>query len=67
MELNTYPKRPDWLTDNKIKELKKDLEECVPYTEEELAELEYDGDVDIGRHNAYTALKTLKYFGLLED
>lgn len=68
MELNTYPKRPDWLTDDKIKKLKQELIECPnPYTEEELAELKYDGDVDIRRHNAYTALKTLKRFGLLED
>lgn len=68
MELNTYRPRPDWLTDDKIKRLKQDLIECPnPYTDEEVAELEYDGDVDIRRHNAYTAKKTLKHFGLLED
>lgn len=68
LELNTYPPRPDWLTDEMIKSLKEDLEECSnPYTQKELEELEYDGYVDIKRHNAYTSRQILEEFGLLDD
>lgn len=68
LELNTYPPRPDWLTDEKIKSLKEDLEECSnPYTEEEVERLEYDGYIDIKRANAYTAKQILEEFGLLDN
>lgn len=68
MTLSTYPPKPDWLTDDKIKEFKQELKECPnPYTEEELSELEYDGDVDIERHNAYVAREILEHFGFWEN
>ncbi|MEE0859430.1 MAG: hypothetical protein U0M12_08205 [Acutalibacteraceae bacterium] len=66
MDLNTYSQRPDWLTDEIVEELKKDLVRCSnPYTEEEVEELECDGYIDIKRANAKTAKDILVKYGIL--
>ena len=75
MESNTYPKRPEWLTDEQVESLRKTLRECPnPYTDEEIRHLEYGGDefdlnisTDIKRSMAHTAKTLLTKYGLLEE
>lgn len=75
MESNTYPKRPEWLTDEQIEKFRKTLRECPnPYTDEDVKHWVYGGDVfdfdspmDIRRSNAHTAKRILSKYGLLED
>ena len=68
MELNTYPKRPDWLTDEVVKEMKQTLKDCQnPYTQEDIDDLEFDGAIDFKRLHAYDALEILSKYGLLKD
>ena len=57
--------RPDWLTDEAIKELRHDIAICPnPYTEEDIANWVFDGANDFKRDNAYMAIKTLKKYGI---
>ena len=59
------PNRPKWLTEDVIKELRHDIETCPdPYTDEEIATLEFDGKIDMKRDNAYMAIKTLNKYGI---
>ena len=68
MESNTYPPRPEWLTDEQIESFRKTLRECPnPYTEEDIKNWIYDGDMDVRRSNAYTAKRILTKYGLLEE
>ncbi len=68
MESNTYPPRPEWLTDEQIEVLRQCLRECPnPYTEEDIKNWIYDGDMDVRRSNAYTAKRILTKYGLLEE
>lgn len=68
LELNTYPPRPDWLTDEVIESLREDLAKCPnPYTEEDIDNWVFDGEVDIKRSDAHTAKQVLEKFGLLDD
>ena len=68
MGLNKDIKRPDWLTEEAIADMRHDLELCDnPYTKEEVLDLEYDGWYDARRYNAYLAIDILSEYGLLED
>lgn len=68
MESNTYPPRPEWLTDEAVESLREDLKICPnPYTEEDIKNWIYDGDMDVRRSNAYTAKRILAKYGLLEE
>ena len=68
MELNTYPPKPDWLTEEVIESLKEDLKNCPnPYTDKDIDELLFDGDLDIQRANAHTAKQVLEKYGLIND
>lgn len=66
MASNIVLARPEWLTDELIEDMKKEVAECPnPYTEAEIAKLELDGDMDIKRYNAYVAKSTLTEYSLL--
>lgn len=66
MDSNTYLQRPDWLTDELIKDLKDQLDDCPnPYTAEEARNIPLDGDMDLKRYNAYTAKKILAKYGFM--
>ncbi len=66
MALNTTSARPQWLTDELVEDMKKEVIECPnPYTEADVAALELDGDMDIKRYNAYVSKSTLTEYGLL--
>lgn len=68
MESNTYPPKPEWLTDEQIKAFRECLKECPnPYTDEDIKHWQYDGDMDARRSNAYTAKRILLKYGLLEE
>lgn len=68
MELNTYSPRPEWLTDKQIEAFRKCLKECPnPYTDEDIKQLELDGDYDVKRSMAHTAKTILEEYGLLEE
>ena len=57
--------RPKWLTNEVIDDLRHDIEICPnPYTKKEIQELKLDGTVDMKRHNAYSAIKTLTKYGI---
>lgn len=66
MALNTSDyDRPEWLTDKVVEELRHDIAICPnPYTDSEVANLEFDGNVDMKRDNAYMAIKTLNKYGI---
>lgn len=66
MDSDTSSKRPDWLTDEAVEELKSDLVACPnPYTKEDIANIEMDALVDIARYNAYVAKDILTAYGLI--
>ena len=66
MDLNTRIERPDWLTDEDIKQLREDITKCSnPYTDEELNELPFDEPLDMNRANARTAIDILTKYNLL--
>ena len=68
MGLNTDIKRPDWLTEEAIADMRHDIEICDnPYTYEDIIALEFDGWCDSRRYNAYLAIDILSEYGLLED
>ncbi len=68
MKSSTYLKRPDWLTDEMIEKMRKDIKDCSnPYTDEDVKELELDGVIDFQRLNARHALRVLGKYRLLED
>ncbi len=76
MESNTYPKRPEWLTDEQVESLRETLRQCPnPYTDEEVKHWEYGGDSfdmhlsndAIKRFMARKAKRILSEYGLLED
>lgn len=68
MESNTYPPRPEWLTDKQIEAFRKCLKECPnPYTDEDMKNWQYDGENDMLRKNARTAKQILTKYGLLEE
>lgn len=56
------------LSEKQINMLRKFISECDnPYTEEEMKNWVYDGDMDMKRANAYEAMQILKKHGLLEE
>ena len=58
--------RPEWLTDELISILKKDLEMCSnPYTKEDILNLSLDGLIEMERYNAYNAKDILSTYGLM--
>ena len=58
-------KRPDWLTDDVIEEMRHDIQICPePYTQKDILNWEYDGEYDQTRLNAYNAIRTLKKYGI---
>lgn len=58
--------RPEWLTDELISILKKDLEMCPnPYTKEDILNLSLDGLIETERYNAYNAKDILSTYGLI--
>ncbi len=67
MDSNT--ERPKWLTAEKIAQYKELLKNVEPYTEEEMVDIPFDGNVlaeyDIYRMHAYHVQKVLKEYGLL--
>lgn len=68
MESNIQLKRPDWLTDSRIAEMRQEIKDCDnPYTDAELDDLEYDADdeLDLKRLYAYHAIKTLTKYNLI--
>ena len=66
MVTNTDLKRPDWLTDEVIAELRNDLAASPkPYTHEEVCNLGFDGTMDTARYDAYKAKTILEKFGLI--
>lgn len=66
MDLNTTKQLPEWLTKEKIKELKQDLLICDnPYTDEDVVNLSYDGSYDAKRYNANLAKRILSKYDLL--
>ena len=65
MDFNTSLKRPDWLTDEEIADLRQELKECPnPYTDEEELALENDAPFDVARSNAHFAKKLLTKYGI---
>ena len=59
-------KKPDWLTAQKILELKEMVLSCAnPYTEEDVKRIELDGKCDLHRYNAFLAKQTLEHYGIL--
>lgn len=68
MASNTYPQRPDWLTDKLVEDLRKQLRENPkPLSDEELSHWQYDGYNDNKRLNSRRAYDILSHFGLLEE
>ena len=66
MESNTSTKRPEWLTDDVIAEWRAWIAACDnPYTKEEVIALPFDGDRDMKRYRAYSAIEALTEFGLM--
>ena len=66
MESDTNVKRPEWLTDEVIAEWKAYVAECDnPYTKEEVIALPFDGDYDMKRYRAYSAIEGLTKYGLM--
>jgi len=71
MKSNTQVTRPNWLTDSRVSEMRQEIKECNnPYTDAELADIEYDSDfsdsgLDLKRLRAYHAIETLKKYNLL--
>ena len=58
---------PEWLTDEAIAVMKKDLEKCSnPYTQEEVEALPLDGTRDMRRYNAHVAKEILTKYGIIE-
>lgn len=53
------------LSEDEIKTCWQWLESAEPYTDEEILELPFDGDVDLYRMRAHTAQKILKKHRLL--
>ena len=65
MESNINLKKPDWLTEERIKELRQYIENCSnPYTENDPEVTTFDGDLDVERFSAYYAIKTLTKYGI---
>lgn len=63
MDLNIQ--KPDWLTTQKIDELKEYINNCEnPYTDDEFDSLPFDGGYDVDRYNALFAQKMLKKYGI---
>lgn len=68
MESDTQNKRPDWLTDSRVAELRQEIKECDnPYTDAEVEAIPLDGDdmIDFDRLNTHHAIKILKKYNLL--
>lgn len=66
MDLNKKIPTPDWLTDELIEELKINIAECDdPYTDEEMAQIDFDGDIDWKRYNAAAAKDILLKYGII--
>lgn len=67
MDSNT--ERPKWLTDEKIAQYREWLSKAEPYTEEEIMDIPFDGDMfaeyDMNRQLAYDAQTILKKYDLL--
>lgn len=65
MDSNTYPKRPEWLTDEKIEFFRKAIAECPnPYTDKDISELEFDGLFDCARARARNGIEILSEYGI---
>ena len=68
MALNTYPPKPDWLTDKKIEKYRSILRNCPdPLTDEDISHWQYDGYNDFDRLEARRAYDIVSQFGLLEE
>lgn len=66
MDLNKNIPTPDWLTDELIEELKDSIAKCDnPYTDEEMAQIDFDGDMDWKRYNAAAAKDILLKDGII--
>lgn len=68
MESNISFKRPEWLTDEEIEDMKKMIAKCPnPMTEEEFKhlDLDFDGYMDSNRLNAYKAKEILTKYGII--
>lgn len=67
MASSIYPQKPEWLTDELIEALRKQLRENPkPLSDEELSHWQYDGYNDSKRLNSRRAYDILSHFGLLE-
>lgn len=65
MDSNTYPDRPEWLTDEKVEFYRKAIAECPnPYTVKDISELEFDGLIDFERLRAHQGIKILTKYGI---
>jgi predicted kinase len=57
--------KPEWLTDEIIEDMRNDIAICSnPYTENDIDNLYFDGELDQLRLNAYNAIKTLTEYGI---
>ena len=59
-------KKPKWLTEQRIAELKKDIDNCPnTYTEDEVGQIGLDDACDLRRYNAYNAKQILTHYGII--
>lgn len=66
MGLNTTTNLPDWLTKEKINELKENVKKYIPYPEDEVIDIPFDSyDLDFDRMSAYLSMETLKTYGII--
>lgn len=66
LDINTTSKLPEWLTPERIREYKEDLEKAVPYTETEVNDIPFDStDYDVDRMDAYDAKRILSKYNLI--
>ena len=66
--MSNSPYRPSWLTDALIEGLKRDIATCPnPYTDADIENMVFDGDYDLKRKNAHTALEILTKYNIPFD
>lgn len=59
-------KRPDWLNEQRIAELKKEIDNCPnAYTEDDVKQIGLDENCDLRRYNAYNAKQILTHYGII--
>lgn len=66
MASNISQERPDWLTEDEIRDLRNEVKKgSKPYTDEEIEAMEYDDPAfSISRANAKIALDILTEYGI---